>query len=49
MSIREYCEGGSLADQLAHGRIEDEDVVILYALQMLQGLEYLHSKASLIS
>lgn len=42
--FQEYCEGGSLADQLGHGRIEDEDVVLLYTLQMLQGLEYLHSK-----
>ncbi|ORY35800.1 hypothetical protein BCR39DRAFT_585399 [Naematelia encephala] len=42
--FQEYCEGGSLANQLEHGRIEDEDVVVLYTLQMLQGLEYLHSK-----
>ncbi len=40
----EYCEGGSLANLLEHGRIEDEDVILVYALQMLQGLEYLHSK-----
>lgn len=43
---REYCEGGSLANQLEHGRIEDEDVVAYYTVQMLHGLEYLHSKVS---
>jgi mitogen-activated protein kinase kinase kinase len=42
--FEEYCEGGSLANLLEHGRIEDEDVILVYALQMLQGLEYLHSK-----
>ncbi len=42
--FQEYCEGGSLANLLEHGRVEDEDVVILYALQMLQGLVYLHFK-----
>lgn len=42
--FEEYCEGGSLADLLEHGRVEDEEVVMVYALQMLQGLEYLHSK-----
>ncbi|ODV92273.1 hypothetical protein CANCADRAFT_55972 [Tortispora caseinolytica NRRL Y-17796] len=38
----EYCDGGSLADLLAHGRIEDELVIKVYVLQMLQGLAYLH-------
>lgn len=42
--FQEYCEGGSLANQLEHGRIEDEEVVTLYAIQMLNGLQYLHSK-----
>ncbi|KAK4687808.1 mitogen-activated protein kinase kinase kinase, partial [Tremellales sp. Uapishka_1] len=42
--FEEYCEGGSLANLLEHGRVEDEEVVMVYALQMLQGLEYLHSK-----
>jgi mitogen-activated protein kinase kinase kinase len=42
--FEEYCEGGSLANLLEHGRVEDEDVIMVYALQMLQGLEYLHSK-----
>lgn len=42
--FEEYCEGGSLADLLDHGRIEDEDVIMVYTLQMLHGLEYLHSK-----
>lgn len=38
----EYCSGGSLAGLLEHGRIEDETVVMVYALQMLEGLAYLH-------
>jgi len=38
----EYCSGGSLAGLLEHGRIEDEMVVMVYALQMLEGLAYLH-------
>jgi mitogen-activated protein kinase kinase kinase len=40
----EYCEGGSLANLLEHGRIADETVIQVYAWEMLQGLEYLHSK-----
>ena len=42
--FEEYCQGGSLAQLLEHGRIEDEVVVQVYALQMLEGLMYLHSK-----
>ncbi len=42
--FEEYCEGGSLANLLEHGRIEDEEVILMYTLQMLRGLEYLHSK-----
>ncbi|CUS08325.1 unnamed protein product [Tuber aestivum] len=38
----EYCSGGSLAGLLEHGRIEDETVVMIYTLQMLEGLAYLH-------
>jgi mitogen-activated protein kinase kinase kinase len=38
----EYCSGGSMAGLLEHGRIEDETVVMVYALQMLEGLAYLH-------
>ncbi|CAK3995257.1 MAP kinase [Lecanosticta acicola] len=38
----EYCSGGSLAGLLEHGRIEDETVIQVYALQMLEGLGYLH-------
>ena len=38
----EYCSGGSLAALLEHGRIEDETVVQVYALQLLEGLGYLH-------
>ncbi|KOG97181.1 mitogen-activated protein kinase kinase kinase SSK2 [Saccharomyces eubayanus] len=38
----EYCEGGSLAALLEHGRIEDEMVTQVYTLQLLEGLAYLH-------
>lgn len=38
----EFCEGGSLASLLEHGRIEDEQVIMVYALQLLEGLAYLH-------
>lgn len=38
----EYCSGGSLAALLEHGRIEDETVIQVYALQLLEGLAYLH-------
>ncbi|ANZ73635.1 BA75_00786T0 [Komagataella pastoris] len=38
----EYCEGGSLAGLLEHGRIEDEMVIQVYTLQMLEGVAYLH-------
>ncbi|KAF9229605.1 kinase [Gyrodon lividus] len=42
--FEEYCQGGSLATLLEHGRIEDESIVQLYTMQMLEGLAYLHSK-----
>ncbi|KAG9238722.1 putative MAP kinase [Amylocarpus encephaloides] len=38
----EFCSGGSLAGLLEHGRIEDEQVTMVYALQLLEGLGYLH-------
>lgn len=38
----EFCSGGSLAGLLEHGRIEDETIIQVYALQMLEGLAYLH-------
>ena len=38
----EFCSGGSLANLLEHGRIEDETVIQVYALQMLEGMAYLH-------
>jgi mitogen-activated protein kinase kinase kinase len=40
----EFCEGGSLANLLEHGRIADENVIQVYTWEMLQGLAYLHSK-----
>lgn len=39
----EFCGGGSLASLLEHGRIEDETVLMIYTLQMLEGLAYLHA------
>ncbi len=42
--FEEYCQGGSLAALLEHGRIEDEAVIQIYTLQMLEGLIYLHSQ-----
>ena len=42
--FEEYCSGGSLANLLEHGRIEDEIVIQVYALQMLSGLIYLHAE-----
>lgn len=38
----EYCQGGSLAGLLEYGRIEDEQIIQVYTLQMLEGLAYLH-------
>lgn len=38
----EFCSGGSLSNLLEHGRIEDEQVIMVYALQLLEGLAYLH-------
>ena len=46
LTCREFCEDGSLADQLSHGRIDSEEVIMMYAYQMLQGLQYLHAKVS---
>jgi len=42
--FEEYCQGGSLAALLEHGRIEDEGIMQLYTLQMLEGISYLHSQ-----
>jgi mitogen-activated protein kinase kinase kinase len=42
--FEEYCQGGSLAALLEHGRIEDEGIIQVYTMQMLEGLTYLHSK-----
>jgi mitogen-activated protein kinase kinase kinase len=42
--FEEYCPGGSLANLLEHGRIEDEIIIQIYALQLLSGLIYLHSQ-----
>jgi mitogen-activated protein kinase kinase kinase len=42
--FEEYCSGGSLANLLEHGRIEDEMMIQIYAAQMLDGLIYLHSE-----
>ena len=42
--FEEYCEGGSLASNLEVGRIADESVIQVYTMQMLEGLQYLHSR-----
>ncbi|KAF7789549.1 hypothetical protein EIP86_000495 [Pleurotus ostreatoroseus] len=44
--FQELCAGGSLAGLLTRqpqGRIEDENILQVYAMQMLEGLVYLHS------
>lgn len=38
----EYCAGGNFASLLELGRIEDETIILVYTLQMLEGLAYLH-------
>lgn len=42
--FEEYCQGGSLASLLEHGRIEDEGLIQVYTMQMLEGLAYLHTQ-----
>lgn len=42
--FEEYCQGGSLAALLEHGRIEDEGIIQVYTMQMLEGLTYLHTR-----
>ncbi|KAJ7071452.1 hypothetical protein C8F01DRAFT_1206931 [Mycena amicta] len=42
--FEEFCQGGSLASLLEHGRIEDESIIQIYTMQMLDGLAYLHSQ-----
>lgn len=42
--FEEYCPGGSLANLLEHGAIQDEIIIQIYALQMLSGLVYLHAE-----
>jgi mitogen-activated protein kinase kinase kinase len=42
--FEEYCQGGSLASFLEHGRVEDEGITQVYTMQMLEGLSYLHSQ-----
>ncbi|WVN87524.1 uncharacterized protein L203_102707 [Cryptococcus depauperatus CBS 7841] len=41
--FQEYCEGGSLAGMLEYGKIDDEEVVGAFTIQLLRGLEYLHA------
>ncbi|KAJ7124737.1 hypothetical protein C8R43DRAFT_1030583 [Mycena crocata] len=42
--FEEFCQGGSLAALLEHGRIEDESIIQIYTMQMLDGLAYLHAQ-----
>lgn len=37
--FQEYCDGGSLKDLLEHGRIEQEEVIMNYTCQILEGLQ----------
>ncbi|KIR59568.1 STE/STE11/SSK protein kinase [Cryptococcus bacillisporus CA1873] len=41
--FQEYCEGGSLAGMLEYGKIDDEEVIGAFTIQLLRGLEYLHA------
>ncbi|TYJ54051.1 hypothetical protein B9479_005315 [Cryptococcus floricola] len=41
--FQEYCEGGSLGGMLEYGKIDDEEVVGAFTIQLLRGLEYLHA------
>ncbi|WRT70117.1 uncharacterized protein IL334_007111 [Kwoniella shivajii] len=40
--FQEYCEGGSLGGMLEYGKIDDEEVVGAFTIQLLRGLDYLH-------
>ncbi|KAJ7785882.1 hypothetical protein B0H16DRAFT_1400653 [Mycena metata] len=42
--FEEFCQGGSLAALLEHGRIEDESIIQIYTMQMLDGIGYLHAQ-----
>lgn len=43
--FEEYCQGGSLATLLENGgAIEDEEIIQMYAMQILEGLAYLHDQ-----
>ncbi|KAF6766508.1 STE/STE11 protein kinase [Ephemerocybe angulata] len=42
--FEEFCQGGSLASLLEHGRIEEERILQIYTMQMLDGLAYLHAQ-----
>ncbi|KAJ7462795.1 hypothetical protein B0H11DRAFT_2241295 [Mycena galericulata] len=42
--FEEFCQGGSLAALLEHGRIEDESIIQIYTMQMLDGIAYLHAQ-----
>ncbi|WVQ84690.1 hypothetical protein IAT38_006845 [Cryptococcus sp. DSM 104549] len=41
--FQEYCEGGSLGGMLEYGKIDDEEVIGAFTVQLLRGLEYLHA------
>ncbi|MBW0465975.1 hypothetical protein O181_005690 [Austropuccinia psidii MF-1] len=41
--FQEFCEGGSLAALLENGKVEEEVICQMYAHQLLEGLNYLHS------
>ncbi|KAI9602210.1 hypothetical protein KEM48_000779 [Puccinia striiformis f. sp. tritici PST-130] len=41
--FQEFCEGGTLAALLENGKVEEELICQMYAHQLLEGLNYLHS------
>lgn len=41
--FEEFCEGGTLAALLENGKVEEEVICQMYAHQLLEGLDYLHS------
>lgn len=42
--FEEFCQGGTLASLLEHGRVEDEGLIQVYTMQMIEGLAYLHAQ-----
>lgn len=47
--FEEYCQGGSLASLLEHGRIEDETVLQLYTYQLVRYLTFVWAASEMCS